>query len=180
MLTVNEFTSTPPSKLRLKEAQFFLGKFEDAGKAGHNDTLFLMTSYLDAFLFTFVSIEEMVPDDIKAELRNLEIFKFFKALRNISTHHVILSASSESKFKPAVSRQVHIGVNCKVPQNAKFFIHAERLQEIFDTILIGNKNERHTIPNAKAFLAKEQVKNQRVILLDLMKKAVNDVFDYVV
>lgn len=171
MLSVTEFAELSPSRLRLKEAEFFLEQLKHAGTVDHNKTLFLMTAYFDAFIFCYVSIEEMLSDDKKDKLRSLGVFRFFKALRNISMHHSILTGIKDSKFERPIGRVLHYGVGCKVTETAKFFLLPNKLNAIFDALLIERPKEKYTIEPAREFLNEVSQTNEQIFLVALMQQA---------
>lgn len=171
MLSVTEFAELSPSRLRLKEAEFFLEQLKHAGTVDHNKTLFLMTAYFDAFIFCYVSIEEMLTGEKKEEIRALGVFRFFKALRNISMHHSILTGIKDSKFERPIGRVLHIGVGCTVAETAKFFLLPTKLSAIFDALLIERPKEKYTIEPAREFLNQLIQSNEQIFLVALMQQA---------
>lgn len=94
MLNEQAITQADPVLLRYKEAQYLYVKFE-AACGPPRDSYFEMIVYFDAFLFCFVSIEEMVSKEIKEKLNDLDVFKFLKAARNVTTHHSVLAAPNQ-------------------------------------------------------------------------------------
>lgn len=138
-----------------------------------------MTTYFDAFLFCYVSIEEMVEESQKDKLRALGVFRFMKALRNISTHHSVLTGIKDSKFQRPIARVVSIGVDCKVPETAKFFVHPDRLNEIFDAILVERPFEVRTVEPARDFLRERSKSASTLYVADLMKMAISEAGAYV-
>lgn len=99
IVLTEQLSQISPAALRLAEADFVLRMFREATKARHDETRFLLTTYFDAFLFCYVSIEEMVEEaSLKSKIQAIPIFSFFKALRNIATHHCVLSGV-KGKFR---------------------------------------------------------------------------------
>ncbi|WP_295432378.1 hypothetical protein [uncultured Thiodictyon sp.] len=163
----------------MREAEFFLERLKEAGTADYNDTLFLMTAYFDAFVFCYVSIEEMLSDPKKEALRELSIFRFFKALRNISTHHSILTGIRDSKFERPISRVVSVGVGCHVAETAKFFLLPDKVHVIFDALLLERPKEKYTIDPARTFLDEISRSNDTIYLTNLMQRALSEATVYV-
>ena len=174
MISVDQFIELPPAQLRLKESEFFLRQLKMAGNVDYQSTLFLMTAYFDAFVFAYVSIEEMLPSDKKESLRSAKIFRFFKALRNISTHHSVLTGIKGTKFQRPIARHVTVGVGCQVHDAVKFFVVPEKLHAIFDAVLEERPKEKHTIEPARQFLNEISMSDDTIYVVDLMQRAVSE------
>lgn len=180
MLSATEFAGLSPSKLRLKEAEFFLEQLKNAGTIDHNATLFQMTAHFDAFLFCYVSIEEMLPAFNREKLKSIGVFRFFKALRNISTHHSILTGIKDSKFERPIGRVLQIGVGCHVIETAKFFLLPDKLRSIFDALLIERPRDKNIIDAARLFLDDIANSKQQIFLVELMQVALTEAAFHVV
>lgn len=172
MTSADDFLKLNPSELRLREASFLVDRFFEACNAEHNDTLFLMTTYFDSFLFCFVSIEEMVSSEQRVALRESNLFRFIKALRNISTHHSILTGSKTNRFPRPIARILSVGVGCVPKQNAEFYIKDKTLHEIFDKILDKRPQEKHNIPPAKKFLKERAENKERILISELLCESI--------
>ncbi|PKM04299.1 MAG: hypothetical protein CVV16_05440 [Gammaproteobacteria bacterium HGW-Gammaproteobacteria-6] len=175
IIPADQFATLSPAALRLAEAQFVLEKFSEASLARHNDTLFLLTTYFDAFLFCFVSIEEMVESpEKKTAIQAIPIFSFLKALRNIATHHSILSGVN-GKFPRPIVRIVSIGA----PDNAVFCVIPEKIEFIFSEILKIRPREKRTIDTARLFLDSRIAIGGDILLKELLFSAIESVRPHV-
>lgn len=92
ILTEPELAASTPVSLRLAEAEYFLSQFR-AHCGPPRDSYFLMICYLDAFLFSLVSVEDIISRKRK-KLNECLVFKFLKAARNVTTHQLVLAAPS--------------------------------------------------------------------------------------
>jgi hypothetical protein len=77
------------AQLRLEEAKYLYMQFRTSC-GPPTDTYFLMAVYFDSYLFSLISVEDILPAG-KDEVRNVPEFAFLKALRNISAHHSVLA-----------------------------------------------------------------------------------------
>lgn len=178
-ISVTDFTCLTPAALRLAEARFLFERLKDSGRADHDSTLFLMTTYFDSFLFCLVSIEEMITDTQRDSIRSIPVFRFFKALRNITTHHSVLTGIKDSKFPRPITRIVSIGVGCQVDDAAKFCVIPEKLHFIFDEIVKERPGERKTIEFARAFLNDLSDSGRDILVADLMQLAITEIEPHV-
>src|SRR6056297_1906356 len=167
-ISVIDFTHLTPTELRLAESKHLYEQFRESGRADHDQTLFLMTMFFDSFLFCLISIEEMTSVAKKDLLRETQIFRFFKALRNISTHHSILTGLKDNKFPRPIARVVSLGVRTGVEDAAKFYIIPEKLSHIFDEVVKERPRERKTIDSARAFLNTLDASEDLIYVADLM------------
>ena len=167
-VNVSQFTKLSPAALRLAESRYVLEKFIESCSVRHDDTLFLLTTYFDAFLFCYVSIEEMVDNpDVKNSIRGIPIFMFFKALRNVATHHSVLSGV-EGKFPRPITRIVQIGA----PTNAVFCVVPEKVEHIFSELVKIRPSEKNTLTAAKAFLDSLVQRGGDILVHELMADAI--------
>lgn len=134
----NEISKAEPVHLRYNEARHLYDCFlESCGPP--RDSYFRMITYFDAFLFTYVSIEEMVDSGTKNQLNQLPVFKFLKAARNITTHHSVLAAPNQAgEFNRPFSRIINDG-NTGIA-SAKLKVRIEKFREMFS--LAGEKYPR--------------------------------------
>jgi len=175
---VTEFADMSAPMLRLTEARYLFEQFKSARSADPNYGLFLLTVYFDSFLFGFISIEEMVDASTRDKLRKIGSFLFFKALRNISTHHIVLS-SIKGKFERPICRIVSEGVGCDVEFSEQFFISPDKLRAIFHTVLRERPGERQTIEAAMKFLLLHEARGGKLMVVDLVQTAIADIESYV-
>jgi hypothetical protein len=159
-----EFIELSPARVRLLESRHLFEQFKLARNSKPNHGLFLLTTYFDALLFCLVSVEEMVPADTRQRLRSLDSFLFFKALRNITTHHIVLSGA-KGKFERPIARVVSVGVGCTPDFSEQFYVIAEQLEAIFDAVLIERPGERTTIEGARRYLASVVAQGDTPIML---------------
>jgi hypothetical protein len=168
---VEQMSKLSPAEARLAESSFVLEKFTEASKASHNETLFLLTAYFDAFLFCYISIEEMVGDpQLKSRIQSIPIFSFFKALRNIATHHCVL-AGVQGKFPSPITRIVKIGGR----ENAVFCVVPDKVEYIFSEIIKIFPPEGRTIKSAREFLASRVAQGGDILVHELMRCAIESV-----
>lgn len=165
---------TPPA-LRLAQAKHCLDLFNHASKP-NDDCWFDMAMYFDAFLFCFVSIEEMVPKAIKEQIQTIESFKFFKALRNITTHHsIIAGASPAAKFPKPLVRSIPMSIGTIETDPVEFKLKPDVLRLIFDEILKVRPYDRKTIDPARNFLNALEVDGQSIYIRHVMDTAIEDI-----
>ncbi|MDH4425601.1 MAG: hypothetical protein QE495_04060 [Acidovorax sp.] len=176
-ITVTEFAEMSPPVLRLAEAHYLFAQFKSARNT-ENHGLFLLTVYFDALLFCSVSIEEMVDAATRDKLRSIPVFLFFKALRNIATHHSVLSGFN-GKFTRPIARVVYAGVNCNVEFAEEFFLLPDRLKTIFDAVLQARPSERHTIDPARSYLAGLESTGNKIMIVDLIQSVISEVESHV-
>ena len=135
--------------LRLAQAKYHHRKYiEHCGPP--RDDLFLMITYLDAFLATIVSIEELLPKSEKKQLRLIPEFMFMVALRNLTTHHSVIATRTEpvAKFPRLFKRKVSMQVGGREEiSEAKFLFDGESFRETLIT-LQGDDNAKRWVPNA--------------------------------
>ena len=137
-----------PAKLRCHEAERFLELFvKSCGPP--RDSYFEMICYSDAFLFALISVEEMVDAKTKSKLHGKPMFRFLKALRNITTHHSNLSlASSGSKFPRPFVRHIKDSVE----SSARLCFKFEVLRKIFDLIEKERPKDKNALNHARIFV----------------------------
>lgn len=124
-----QISKSEPVYLRFKEARALYEDFV-ASCAPPHDSHFHMITYFDAFLFLYVSVEEMVSRGTKKKLNELDVFKFLKAARNVTTHHSILASPNQRNgFERPLSRHIDEGQPGNV--SARFQIRPEKFREIF-------------------------------------------------
>lgn len=173
-ISVNEFSAMSAPELRLREVKYLFEKFKAARNSEPNCGLFLLTVYFDSLLFCLISIEEMVDQATKDRLRALDSFSFFKALRNITGHHSILS-SSKGKFERPVSRIVSVGVGCSVEYAEQFVLLPVKLEAVFANLLAERPRERKTIEKARSYLASLRFKPGDMLLVEAIQGAIAEV-----
>lgn len=162
-------------ELRLREAQYFYLQFL-AHCGPPRDSYFLMASYFDAFLFALVSVEEMVTDATKVKLKTIEVFRFVKALRNISMHHSVLAAHAVgAKFVRPFVRHVTELVGAGSIGSAKLALNYTKFREIFDAIEIERPAEKTTLDIARAYLSKLEAGPQPVFIESVLAHAQSSV-----
>jgi hypothetical protein len=124
-----------------------------------------MVCYFDAFLFALVSVEEMVDKATKARLKYVQIFRFFKALRNATMHHSILGAPlAGSKFERPFSRHITECVGGESEASAKLAIRYDVFRNIFDAIEVIRSQEKSTLDAAREYLWELESRPQPVFL----------------
>ena len=177
-ISATEFSEMTPAQLRLAETQHLFEQFKAARNAEVNHGIFLLTTYFDALLFCLVSIEEMISADRKQALRSIDSFVFFKALRNIATHHSVLSGV-KGKFERPISRIVSVGIGCTVAFSEQFFLAPEKLEAIFDSVLQEWPGERRTIDIARRYLSSLKQRGRDIMLVDLVEAVISEIAPHV-
>ena len=125
-----QVTKSEPAHFRFHEAKTLYENFLQSCAPPH-DSHFHMITYFDAFLFLYVSIEEMVDKNTKNKLHQLNVFSFLKAARNVTTHHSILAFPNQRRgFERPLSRHISNGETGNI--SAKFRVRSEKFREVFD------------------------------------------------
>ena len=144
-----QISNSEPAYLRYKGAWHIYEKFIES--CGPYDSYFQMITFLDAFLFLYVSIEEMINKQKKHTLNQLDVYNFLKAARNITTHHSILAAPKQKgDFERPFSRCIEEG---GIP-SAKLKMRIEKFRQIFS---LAAKNYKR---GEKQFLKSEDYLNR--------------------
>jgi hypothetical protein len=177
-ISVDHFAEMSAPMLRLTEAKYLFEQFKSARNAEPNYGLFLLTVYFDSFLLCFASIEDMVDQPTRRKLRSVPSFVFFKALRNIATHHSVLSGL-KGKFPRPISRLVSVGIGAPVEFSEQFFLLPDKLRNIFDAILMERPNQKRTIEAAQAYLAGLEAPGTKIMIVDLIQTAITEVEPHV-
>jgi len=169
-----ELAQQTPASLRLAQAEYFLGEYiRHCGPPV--DSYFGMVCCFDAFLFAFVSVEEMVNEEMKKKLNEDSKFRFFKALRNITTHHSILSAPIDGKFLRPFSRSIEMSVGNTQNESSRLSLNFNVLREILDAVELERKQERYTIAYAREFLKEMEDTGNKVFIEDLMRNTLDSI-----
>lgn len=177
-ISAADFLELTPAQLRLAETRHLFELFKAARNAEVNYGLFLLTTYFDALLFCLVSIEEMIPADRRVALRSVDSFIFFKALRNIATHHSVLSGI-KGKFERPISRLVSVGVGSTPAFSEQFFLVPDKLEVIFDSVLQERPSERRTIEIARRYLSSLRQGERDIMIVDVVDEVISEVTPYV-
>jgi hypothetical protein len=162
--------------LRWREAEYFLEQYiKHCGPPV--DSYFHMVCYLDAFLFAFISIEEVVSDSIRGNIRRNDSFLFLKALRNTNAHHIILGIGLEdSKFHSPISRVLSLSVGGEPNNSSKLKFRFDDLRQIFANIEIERLGERRTLEGARRFMTVMEAQNRDTDFLEsFMREGLNEV-----
>jgi hypothetical protein len=142
---------------RWREAEFFLNGY--IGSCGPHEDYFSMVCYLDAFLYTLVSIEEVVNKSIRDLLHQKDIFLFLKALRNTSAHHIVLGIGlKDSKFSHPISRDLTVDESPYTFSELR--LNFSELRQIFDTIEQTLPREKKTFDGARRYMAALESQNR--------------------
>ncbi|WP_312252481.1 hypothetical protein [Stenotrophomonas sp.] len=173
-ILAHDFAAMSAPLLRLNEAKFLLNRFNASRNVDPNEGLFLLTVYFDSFLFSLISVEEMVDDQTRAALRAMDSFLFFKALRNVSTHHSVLSGL-HGKFERPISRKVSIGIGCDVDYSEQFYFIPERLRDVFKQVLAERQGEKWTLAGAGRYLDALEAAGGDIMVADSASSVVRDV-----
>jgi hypothetical protein len=163
----NELSALSPSKLRFAEAEHFLNLFIKSC-APPKDWYFETISYADAFLFTLISVEEMVEDTVCQALRSKPVFRFLKAMRNVTTHHSVLaSVAPGSKLPRPFSRHMVNDIS------ARLCFRFDILRQIFDVVEKERPFEKKALDRARIFIAEKEAAVDKVYLEDVFFEGLN-------
>jgi hypothetical protein len=161
------------AQLRLEHASYFLRSFL-ANCGPPQDSYFHMTAYFDAFLFSLVSVEEMLEEPKRSALRNCAEFRFMKVLRNVTTHHSVLAASqSDSKFLRPFARHLANCVGAVQEASGRLALHPDRLRSILDVVEKEVPREKPNIDLARQYLQSIEAAGVTVYIEDLMQNALS-------
>ena len=166
-----EMAELSSAQLRLAQAQYFYESFL-ASCGPPRDSYFHMASNFDAFLFSIASIEDMISGLSKDELRSSEAFRFVKALRNVTTHHSVLAASTkDAKFVRPFNRHMFNSVGGIEITSARLALNPVRMRTIFDSIELARPQEKRTLDVARGYLLSLEERGTTVFLEELMQEA---------
>lgn len=164
VMNEQEVSKSEPVVLRFRGSQCLYRKFiESCGPP--RDSYFHMITYFDAFLFAYISIEEMTDNDIKNSLNRLDVFKFLKAARNITTHHSILAApNQQGGFERPFSRVMEDG-NTGIT-TARLRIKIEKFREIFDLAARKYPRARKGFEDSEEYLKRIEASGNGNVFID--------------
>jgi hypothetical protein len=175
-----EMPTLTTAQLRYREAEYFYSEFI-ANSGPPRDSYFKMVCYFDAFLFALVSVEEMIDDSAKARLRDIDVFRFVKALRNITMHHSVLAAPQPgAKFERPFFRHLWESIGGAPVASAKLGIRFDIFRGIFDAIEAERPTEKHTLNPARDYLLKLESRTQPIFLESVLFDALSAVKGFVV
>ncbi len=164
-------------KLRWKEAEYFLEQYiKHCGPP--IDSYFHMVCYLDAFLFSLVSVEEVVDDSVCGNMRKKDSFLFLKALRNTNAHHIILGIGLEdSKFSSPIARVLSISVGRNPNNSSKLKFRFDELRQIFSSIETERPGrDKATLDGARRFMTAMEAQNRGADFIEsFMHDGLNDI-----
>ena len=178
-ISVTEFATMSAAKLRLTEAQYLFEQFKAVRNAEPNHGLFLLTVYFDSLLFCLISIEEMVDTATKSTLRQIDSFRFFKALRNITSHHSVLSGI-HGKFDRPISRNISVHMGGQAEFSEQFFLLPDKLRTIFDSVEKERQREKPNLDAARVYLSTLETSGKQIMLVDLVENAIADIERHIV
>ena len=174
-----ELSTAGPPKVRLKEAVFFRDKFITAC-GPPLDSNFEMIVYFDAFLFTIVSIEEMVERRERQKLQASDVFLFLKAARNVTTHHSVLAAPNQPKgFAHPLPRQIteHVG-GAEPFAYARFVVSTDNFRAVFRHAAASYPQGRRNFELGECYLdLVDQRGKKEFYLEDVMQEGIDAVAD---
>lgn len=169
--------NTSPEKLRLKHARYFAEKYK-FHSGPPQDRYWLMIAYFDAFLFSLTSISEMTKETIKSQLLQLAIFRFFKTLRNISTHHSVLTVTlPNAKYTRPFGRKAG---GAGPISFERLFLRFDALREIFILHVLENKSDEKNVEFACSYLVTLAARDATIYIDDLMFEALDAVEDVLI
>lgn len=137
------------------------------------DSYWLMVGYFDAYLFALASIADMASKAVKARLDGVPVFRFFKALRNVSAHHSVLAATVVgNKFPRPFRRNVSVSVGSTPNDSARLIFRLDVLRQILDAVEQEYPREKKNLDAARNYITDLEARRPDVFLEDLMYDAV--------
>ena len=165
-----------PAILRHEEAIYLCSEFLSHCVSPKEST-FHMITYLDSFLFCFISIEEMVSDEDKILLKKSPIFNFLKAARNVTAHHVILAAPKQKdNFKYPFFRSVRVSLNLRTGHKSGQTILRLNIIQFRETFSTASEHPRgkSTLKLAEPYLKiKESTGIGEILFEEVMKEGLD-------
>ncbi len=185
MLNEQQISQADSALLRYTEAKYLHGQFR-AHCGPPRDSYFHMIVYFDAFLFCFISIEEMINEESSNSLNSKDVFKFLKAARNVTTHHSILAAppgAQTAGFQRPFGRIGDVSIGVSHPYgSAKLQVNLDVFERVFDTAADRWPRGRASFAAGKAYLTRKQSEGlSEIFIEDVMKEglqAVAEVLGY--
>ncbi len=177
MMNEVELSTADPSRVRLKESVFFREKFITAC-GPPLDSHFEMIVYFDAFLFTIVSIEEMVSTCERQELQVSNVFLFLKAARNVTTHHSVLAAPKQPNgFAYPLPRRITEAVGSAEPcAYARCAVSTDKFRAVFRQAAVSYPKGRPNFELGERYLDLiDRRGKQEVYLEDIMQEGIDAV-----
>jgi hypothetical protein len=158
--------------IRWKEAEYFLNQYIAYSRP--HDSCFLMVCYLDAFLYTLISIEEL-DRSIRDELHQKDAFLFLKALRNTNAHHIVLGVRlKDSKFSHPTSSEVTIDESPYTFTGLR--LEFDSLRQIFTAIEKERPEQKKTLDGARRFITLLESQNRNSDFIEnFMREGLNEV-----
>ncbi|MBX9726738.1 MAG: hypothetical protein K2X09_05680 [Rickettsiales bacterium] len=160
------------AELRIAEAEYFLSQFlKYSGPPV--DVYFKMVCYFDAFLFSLISVEDMVSADEKKQLHALGEFRFLKTLRNISAHNSVIAVMYGNNNRP-LPRMVTATVGGPQNDTARIFINFQNFHQMFDEVERNKPQFKGNVQAARKELLKIENENiEYVFFDDVMRKGLD-------
>lgn len=135
-----------------------------------------MAGYFDAFLFSLATVWDMSDASSRAMLDQIESFRFFRALRNVATHHAILAANvAGNKFPRPFSREINASCGGLPNDSSRLFFRMDVLRTILDAIEAERPKEKKNLDVARRFMTNLEAGGERLYLEDVMSVAVANV-----
>lgn len=168
-------SKTPPALLRLTHAEYFREEYvRHSGPP--MDSYWLMVGYFDAFLFSLAPVQNMASPTVRDKLDGIPAFRFFKALRNVTTHHSVLAASvSGNKFPRPFSRHVRVAMDGPPSDSSRLIFRLDVLRQILDAVAKERRSEKNNVEIAKSYINELEARQGDVFLEDIMSEALTAV-----
>jgi len=167
MLAESDLHNQAIYRIRYEEANYFLTEYIRYSSQPC-DCYFGMIAAFDAFLFCFVSIEEMVSATQRQSLNKSSIFKLLKAFRDVSTHHSILAAPTQLKFVRPFSRHTADG---PYGSSARLKLDIGRCRDMLTAVAFDPKAGKGTLAEAENYLRSiEKTGRVDVFLDDILRE----------
>ncbi len=159
-----QISKSEPVCLRYEGACYLYKKFIDSC-GPPRDSYFHMITYFDAFLFSYVSIEEMIDEKTKTRLNELDIFKFLKAARNITAHHSILAAPAQrGGFERPFSRIINDGNTGTA--SARLRIRVDKFRQVFTLAAQKYPGGKVSFQNSEDYLQSIEAAGAENVFID--------------
>ncbi len=173
MIPQIDFADLDSGNFRWKEAEYFLNSY--IGNRGPHHDSFSMVCSFDAFLYTLISIEEVVSETIRVTLRKSDAYLFLKALRNANAHHFVLVVEmKDSNFPNPTSHELTINESPYTFYKIRLLF--DKLRQVFADIEKRRPREKNTFDGARRFMTTLESQNTDSDLIEnLMREGLNEV-----
>lgn len=173
LLTESDMQDSSPAQLRLSHARYFAEQYLSQN-GPPVDSYWLMVGHFDAFLFSLASVYDMAAPTGKAALNASPLFRFFRALRNVTTHHSVLAASIPgNKFLRPFNREIMTAIGYQ-NDSSRLRLNLAQLRSVLDAVLQERLGETKNIEAARQYVDQLEAQGGKEYLEDLMAQALTE------